>query len=258
MATPAVRGVWLGIGSLLTVAAVGFGTIQAVSALAHDEHTETETFAADGIALLDVENDGGSVEVSGGDVDEITVVSEVSDGLFATSRRVEVAGSTLVVRADCPQLSTWCSVDHRIVVPRDLDVLVHVDNGRLTVRDLAGDLEADGDNGRIELIRLSGDVVASTDNGRLTATGMRGENVRVDSDNGRVSVTFAEPPVDVRATSNNGSVEVIVPDTEAAYRVEVDTSHGSRDVGIRTDPASDRSIVAETDNGSVAVRYPSG
>jgi hypothetical protein len=258
MATPVIRGLWLGIGSILTVAAVGFGTVQAVSALAHDEHTETDTFAADGIEVLDVENDGGSVEVSGGDVDEITVISEVSDGLFASSRRVEVAGSTLVVRASCPQLSTWCQVDHRIVVPRDLDAVFRVDNGRLTVRDLNGDLEADGDNGRIELVRLSGNVVAATDNGRLTASGMRSANVRVDSDNGSVSVTFAEPPTAVRATTDNGSVEVIVPDTETTYRVDVSTDHGSSDVGIRIDPESDRSIVAETDNGSVTVRYPSG
>lgn len=255
---PATHNLWLGIGSLLTVAAVGFGTIQTVSALAHDEHTETATFAADGVTLLDVENDTGSVEVTGGDVDEITVVSEISDGLFATSHRVEVAGSTLVVRSGCPQLSTWCEVDHRIVVPADLDVVVSVDNGRLTVRDLAGDVEADGDNGRIELVRLSGDVVAETDNGRLTATGLRSASVHADSDNGSVSVTFAEPPSAVTATTDNGSVEVIVPETDDAYRADVSTDHGSRDVGIRTDPDGDRSIVAETNNGSVTVRYPSG
>ena len=51
---------------------------------------------------------------------------------------------------------------------------------------------------------------------------------------------------------------MVVPDTPDTYRVEVDTDNGSTDVGVRTDPDSDRSIRAETNNGSVSVHYPAG
>jgi DUF4097 and DUF4098 domain-containing protein YvlB len=82
--------------------------------------------------------------------------------------------------------------------------------------------------------------------------------VAADSDNGRVSLAFASAPTTVTATSDNGRVEVVVPDTADTYRVDAQTDTGSTDVGVRTDPTSDRSITAETDNGSVSVRYPSG
>ena len=49
-----------------------------------------------------------------------------------------------------------------------------------------------------------------------------------------------------------------MPDDDDAYRVDVRHRHGSTDIGVRTDPASDRSITAHTDNGSVTVRYPTG
>lgn len=255
---PAIRWLWLGVGSVFAVGAVGFGTVQTVSALAHEEITQELSFDAAGITLLDVEDDSGSVEVTGADVDEITVVAEISNGLFETRHRETVEGSTLRLRASCPPLGTWCSVDYRIVVPRDLDAVLRIDNGHVIARDLDGDVEVDADNGRVELVRLSGDVHASTDNGRVTATGLRSDRVEADADNGRVELTFAEPPTSVVATSDNGRVDVVVPDTDDAYRVEVETEHGSRDVAVRTDPTSDRSIVAETDNGSVTVRYPTG
>jgi Putative adhesin len=256
--SPITHRLWLILGSVITVAAVGVGTVQTVSALAHDEHAEVTTFATDGITLLDVDNDSGSVEVTGADVDEIAVTAEISDGLFDSDHRIDVEGSRLVIRASCPWLSTWCEVDYHIVVPADLAVVLRVDNGRITARDLTGDVDADGDNGTVELIRIGGDVDASTDNGRVTASGLRAANVEADADNGSVHLTFAEAPTSVRATTDNGSVEVVVPETDDVYRVDVRTSHGSQDVGVRTDPDSDRSIVAETHNGSVTVRYPSG
>lgn len=249
---------WLIAGSILTVGTLGFGTVHVVNLLAHEEVTETATFAADGVTDLDIGNTNGSIEIVGDDVDEISLVAEISHGLRQTDHTAAIDGSSLVVRSSCPFLSTWCSVDYRLVVPTDLAVTARLDNGHLVLRDLDGAVDVDGDNGRIELVRLEGDVRASTDNGRLEGTGLRAATVLADSDNGQVSLSFADAPTSVTATSDNGGVEVVVPDTAATYRVDVQTDNGSTDVGVRTDPTSDRSITAETDNGSVTVRYPSG
>src|SRR5690606_31233541 len=105
---------------------------------------------------------------------------------------------------------------------------------------------------------LSGDLQASTDNGRVEATGLRSAAVSARSHNGRVSLTFAEAPQVVDATTSNGRVEIVVPDDATPYLVDIDTDHGSTDVGVRTDPTSDRRIHGRSHNGDVTVRYPTG
>lgn len=253
-----MKRTWLVAGSIVTVIAIAFGTSQAVGLLAHEEVTETETFPTDGVERLRVATDSGSIEIEGGDVEEITVVAEISHGFQRTRHQADVEDGTLVVDSDCPIFSQWCSVDYRITVPADVDVVASSSNGRITVRDLTGDVDVDGDNGRVELVRLTGSITASTDNGRLEGTGLRSQHVDVDSDNGRVTLTFAEPPSAVTATSDNGRVEVVVPDTTDTYRVRATTDDGDNDVGVRTDPDSDRTITIDTDNGDVDVRYPTG
>jgi hypothetical protein len=253
-----MKRAWIVVGSILTVGVIGFSTANAVSLLAHDEDVETSTFAAGDVTELDIDASNGSIEIVGDDVERITVVAEISHGLRPTRHRAEVEGSTLVVRSSCTWIPIWCGVDYHVTVPADLLITASADNGRLTVRDITGDVTADSDNGSVELVRLSGVVRASSDNGRVTGTGLRSPSIEADTDNGRVSLTFAESPTTVIATSDNGRVEVVVPDTTDTYLVEAQTDNGSTDVGVRTDPESDRTILAATDNGSVTVRYPAG
>jgi len=252
---------WIIVGSVVTVAALGFGTYNIVNLIAHEEITERETFAAGDLAGVRLHNDNGSVEIVGDDVDEISLVAEVSHGLRRTVTEAAVEGDTLVVDMDCPTgIPVWCSVDYRLVVPTDLDVDVHNGNGHLTLRDLEGDVTAEGDNGGIELARLSGDVDVETRNGSLRADGLRVDTVHARSRNGSVRLSFAEAPTTVTARTSNGSVEVIVPDDEATYRVDAEVRGfgGSADAAVRTDPSSERSITAATNHGSVRVHYPTG
>lgn len=250
---------WLLAGSALTVAALGSATFGAVSVIAHEERTETATFDAADVEVLRVENDRGTVEVLGGDVDEITVSVDVSHGLRRTETSARVDGGALVVEMDCPAgPHLWCAAHHRITVPADIAVHIDNANGRTLVRDVDGDVTVDGRNGRIELVRLGGDVEAETANGRIAGRGLRGEAVDARSENGSVRLAFAESPTSVTARTSNGSVEVVVPDGDEAYRVEAESFVGGTDTAVRTDPGSERVIVALSRTGSVTVRYPSG
>jgi hypothetical protein len=69
---------------------------------------------------------------------------------------------------------------------------------------------------------------------------------------------FSEPPNTVTASSSNGYVDIVVPDTPVAYRVVAESSNGGTEVAVRTDPSSQRTIVANSSNGHVEVRYPTG
>ena len=56
------------------------------------------------------------------------------------------------------------------------------------------------------------------------------------------------------ATSDNGSVEVVVPDDGEAYALDLSTDNGSRTEDIRIDSASPRTITISTENGDATAR----
>lgn len=250
------RPLWMIAGSVLLLGAVFWGCFQIVSLLAREEWTSTYTQPAAGITTLHVRNDGGRVTVRGADTDDITVRADVSRGLFGIDESAEVVDDRYELSADCPPLGNeWCSVDYEIVVPRDLHVDVVAQNGTVAVSGIEAPVEARADNGRIELDDVTGSVVASSDNGRVIGTGLTSADVDARSDNGRVELTFVAAPETVFASSQNGSVEVAVPDVDGDYAVDAQTDNGSRNIEITSDPTSSRTISMRSDNGSVTVRY---
>ena len=92
-----------------------------------------------------------------------------------------------------------------------------------------------------------------SDNGSLRGEGLGGPSVEASSDNGSVDLTFAAPPEQVSARSDNGSIVVRVPEVGGAYDVDVESDNGSTEIGVATDPSSPRVIDASSDNGSVRV-----
>lgn len=258
MTSPATRRTWIVGGTALAVVALAVTTIQVVGLLARDSETVEAVFPAAEVDVLDVEAHNGDVEVVGGDVDEIEVTAEVDHGFRRTTHRADVRDGVLELRSSCPLLSNWCRVEYRVVVPDDIEVRIGSDNGRLIVHDVDGTVTARSDNGSIEARGLGGDLDLASDNGRVDGTGLVSATVVATSSNGRVSLAFDDPPSTVEARTSNGAVEVVVPDAEASYRVDIGTDNGSTDNGVRTDPRSDRSIRARSSNGSVAVRYPTG
>src|SRR5262245_54321937 len=151
------RPLWVFFGSLVLLAALGWGTLNVVELIAHEERTERFTVAAAELTRLSVDNDSGSVRIVGTDSDEISVEAEVSDGLRDTAFSHEVVDSTLELRGSCPIIgSMWCRVTYRIEVPRGLDVDVNADNDRVDLRNIDADVVVHADNGRIELTGISG------------------------------------------------------------------------------------------------------
>jgi len=251
-----VRRAWMVGGSLFAVAALAMGTTQAVSVLAHEESTFTTEVDAADVRAIEVRNDAGPVYVVGTGGDTVRITGRVSHGLRATGHSERVEGDTLVLDASCPLfVSTFCRVTYNLEVPAGLSVRVRSE-GRLTISDVDGDVDAATDNGSVRATRIGGDVVLSSDNGSVVATDLRGASAQADSDNGRVELGFVQPPRDVTATSDNGSVEVVVPEG-VDYQVDASTDNGALATLVATAPSSDHDVTARSDNGDVTVRYPS-
>ena len=249
------RPLWTILGTVIALAALGWGAFNVIDLLAHGESTEHETFAAAGVRTISVDNDNGQVVVVGTDTETITLDAEISDGLRDTGYDWEVVDGVLQVEGHCPLFgSYWCDVDYRLEVPHDVDVVINSDNDRVYVGDIDGNVQIDNDNGRIELVRLSGTLHADTDNGRLEGEGLTSSSVTATSDNGRVELDFVDVPDRVVASTDNGSIEIALPDVEGGYNVDTQTDNGSEDVTVLDNPSSTRTVTAETDNGSVTVR----
>jgi hypothetical protein len=249
------RALWVIFGSLLLLGGLWWGTFNVVELIAHEERTERFTVPAALVDRLLVENDTGSVTIVGTDTDEISVEAEVSDGLRDTGFRREVVGSTLELHGSCPVLgSMWCRVTYRIEVPRDLAIEVEADNGRVGVSNVDGDLRVESDNGSIELSDISGRITVESDNGRISGRNLINSVTSADTNNGRIELSFSEPPDTVTASGDNGSIEVVVPEIDSGYDVTADTSNGSDEILVNDNPESPHKIRLETDNGSITVR----
>ncbi len=232
------RTAWLIGGSLFSVATIGWGALTAVDLLAHERsHTHVEFTQT--VTTLDIDNGGGAIRIEGTDGTAAVVDADVSEGLRSGDHSEQIQGDRLVVRATCPGfLSTWCGVDYTIRVPRHVAVVARSSDSSVNVTGIDGDLQLHSSDGSV------------------TASDVRSTTVDASSSDGRVELALAAPPTQVHATSSDGSVTVIVPNTPDAYRVDASSADGGTDIKVRFDPTSTRVIDAHSSDGRVTVRYP--
>lgn len=253
---PGAAIAWKVGASIVAVATLAFTVSHVIGVLAHEERTEAFSIDDPDVALLDVDSEGGRVEVIGDDVDAISVRARVSDGINPTGFSHRVEGDRLVIEVVCTNVvaNPWCHVDLEIVVPRDLEVVVDAE-GHVSLRDLAGPVDASTDTGGIDAQDLAGTTRLAAGDGTVQGLALATERLEATSGNGSIDLELAIAPRTVTATSDNGRVEVALPRTEDLYAVDAGSRNGSVDNQIRTDPASPRRVLAQSDNGSITLRY---
>lgn len=253
---PGLRWLWILGGSFVAIALLGVGSTQMLSLLAHEEETIVRTFDAGDVAALDVTS-SGRIEVIASDGPEIVVTANVSRGLSSTDHREEIVGDTLELHAGCNRfISKFCGVDYTVEVPADVTVTARSSNAGVMVNGMRAGVTARSQNGSVTASDVSGTIELRSENGAVTAEINEG-SLQAHAENGSIRVAFAASPEAVDASSDNGSVLVVVPDDDQiAYALDASSDDGRVRDDVRTDPTSDRTIRARSDNGSVTVRYP--
>jgi hypothetical protein len=257
-----LRWAWMAVGSVFAALLLYSSGIFVGSALARD----TQTFSTEidqPVRRVVVDNTlGGEVRIVGTDHDTVLVDAVLDRGLVAPTHTETVTDGTLELTARCDSpgpidLAAFCSVRYTVQVPSDVDVVVEADGGFVSVEGVDGDLDLSADGGTVELREVSGDVQVSSDGGSVTGTDVSSAVFTASSDGGGIDVQFSAAPQTVDASSDGGSVTLLLPDTDDTYRLDTSADGGSEVLDVRTDPASDRLITASSDGGSVTLRYRS-
>jgi hypothetical protein len=177
---------------------------------------ETTTETVPGVRELVVESDEGTVSLRHGDGTDVEIRTTrvwSSDSQPALGRHLDAG--VLTLSSGCPWINLGCEVNREIVVP---------DGTRVRVRTVDGPIEADG------LVTPAFD--ASTVDGRMT-------------------LSFGQPPEHVGVRSVDGSIRLTLP--PAGYRVEASAVDGRTRVGVPNDPSAGRDISVSTVDGRIAI-----
>ena len=233
MALSTPRLVLLLTGVLLVVCGVAVGVSEALT----HERTTNATIARH-IDRVVVRADTGHVNLSGSEGTRVMVREKLRWMWRKPRVATRVAGSTLMVSAECPGSSALnrCKADLDLAIPFDADVVVRSDSGDILAQRLAGHLEL------------------TTDSGDVAGRDLNPTTVKATTDAGNVDLEFSTQPVVVHANSDSGDVDVTVP-AGGEYRVDATTDAGDVDVrGILRNDHAGRSITATADAGDVTVR----
>ena len=249
------RTAWIVVGSIFTVVTLGFGTVQAVSALAHEERTRTTTIRQPVRAVVVVA--AGSVRVIGTDEESVTITETISDGLQRPSRSTEINQGVLYLRGTCPGFpETFCRDDFVLRVPRSASLTIDADGIR--VAGVRGGLRLTSDGGDIDVRGATGELWLRSHGGSIDARNLGVLSVDAQSDGGNTTLAFRSPPRLVDAGSSGGHIHLVLPEDSVSYRVDASAQGGSTDTSIRTDPESRNEIHAASDGGGIVIRYPRG
>jgi hypothetical protein len=240
----------------LALLLVAYGAVVLASLLARETRTSTDTFR--GITAVQLDTSFESVDVIGSDGTSVDVDRRWTWSMKEPTVRTRQVGDRLVVSSSCPfSPGLPCTGRVQLTVPSEVAVLGGSSDGHLLLSDLTGPLDVHNADGGVELRDVSGSLRLSTSDGSVRAEGLTSDRVTVDTSDGSVQLSFTAPPNTVRASTSDGSLEIVVPKDGTAYAVTVSVSDGSQSVDVPTDTESARKISVHTSDGSVRI-LPAG
>ncbi|WP_158578546.1 DUF4097 family beta strand repeat-containing protein [Spongiactinospora rosea] len=163
-------------------------------------------------------------------------------------------GDTLTLGADCNMVFGDCGARYVVRVPGTPKVSVDVSDDDVRVTGLAGELNVTTHSGNVHVEAATGTVRMNSADGDLTMVGARSGIVRARTGSGDIDLSFATPPAEVRALSNDGRVVTTVPEVDGSYRVKATSRHGTQRSEVRDAPRSERTLVLRSVSEDVRIR----
>ncbi len=254
-------------GRALPVAAACLGVVPFLSAcVVHVDsggftERKEQRFATDGQPVVDLDTFDGAIEVMAWDKPEVLVQVEMRASSEALLDDVDVRmtqdGTTVTVKAALKERDGWdlparsISRSARIVatVPVESIVRLRSADGSLRVEGIRGRVDARTADGRIVMRQVAGDVVADSGDGSVQIEELDGRCVAGTRDG---SVLVSGRLRALKATSGDGSVTIRATDgSEVSEDWEIETADGG--VLLALPDALDARIDARTNDGRIAL-----
>lgn len=216
---------------------------------------------AEGISKINIENTNGQTELTGADVDKVSIKyiiyakgnskDDEESAMAGMKLAHEVMGEELKINANFPQniLDRLKShvVDVSILVPKKASVTIQSTNGKIEVAHLEGGLKAGTTNGKISIQDIGGNVTLSSRNGKITAEDVGGDAI-ITNENGKLDIENIKGFL--KASAKNGSID----SSKVGGDIEATTKNGSIDIELAKDYGF--KMTAGTRMGSVKCNFP--
>lgn len=193
----------------------------------------SETIDPDDAETVAIRGEAGRITVAGSDVYEIHLElekqsSSIRTDLEGLALRTDRADDLLELRSEWDGNEGWFqsrpTMNIDADVPRDVALeTIRTSVGRVTVRDVVGDLAVDTSTGRVDIADVDGAVGVTTNTGRVEVRNVDAlEDVRTST--GRVGVDVPAIDGDTTIATNTGRVDAAIgPDVDADLEVETNT-----------------------------------
>ena len=223
----------------------------------HNGHVELLADETETIRVAGVKRAGGLTLAEARDnLDQVAIIAEPDAGDPTTfvielevpdSLRNKSIGASFDIRVPQPCAADIATDNGHIRFRGGKDsALLRTSNGRVTVEQVNGRVEAYTSNGLIHAVFITGDLRADTNNGRIIVDTIEGD-CRLETSNGRIRVRKAGGSV--RAITSNGSIAVTATPPPAG-QVILRTSNGS--ITADLPPNLRGTLEIHTSNGRVS------
>lgn len=228
-----------------------------------DKSFITKTYDMKSGGSLNVENEAGSVRITGWNSDKMEINIRKRGRWDDFEVLVDKRGDRFYIELEYPERDwddRWygrnnnTSVFLDIHVPsrtkldlhslnggievEKIDSFVEADavNGGVEIRDINGDVDGESANGSVEVYNVTGRVHAHSANGTVIVRNTG--DIDANSGNGRVNV-YSTNGCNVKANSGNGSVEVELERVDPGGRYDLSSGNGSVRIQIPHDARAD-------------------
>ncbi|MFI0407907.1 hypothetical protein [Actinomadura sp. 3N508] len=255
---PRRRGIWI---VLAIVTALALVVPAGLKAWGHAirQTAMSDTAFTHAIKELRLDAGGAEVSVGPGPDGEARIYKRLSWGLRKPDMTEKVVGGVLVIAFRCNGSGLvsgrGCGADIDVRVPRGTRVTAVSGSGRISVRELSGDLDLRTGSGEVRAADVRGRLWLRARSGAVVATGLASPVVRAEVSSGRLDLRFAEPPDLVETAADSGTLKIIVP-PGSVYRVVGWTGSGSAHLNKAVlDDRSPRQISVRSGSGDSYLDY---
>ena len=244
------------LGAVATTGLLGLAGCTGSTPFVGRQLEETRTIPLEGAETLAIDTDIGEISVTSVDRDDIHLdiveqSSSIRTDLDDLTLEIERTDGRLELRSAWDGSEGWFSsrpaMDLDVEIPRELHLeRVDTSTGRITVRDVEGDLTATASTGRVDVSDVDGSVTAETSTGRIEVADVTG-TVTADASTGRVEVRDVGRLGDV--TTSTGRIDVEVPAIDGDTTLSASTGRITAAIGRDLDAE----LRASTNTGGIDV-----